>query len=244
MASIELKVPDIGSSAAVIEFLVKEGDSIAINQGLLTLESDKATMEVPASAGGVLKQWKVKLGDTLSEGDVIALLETAAEPAAVPAPTATPAAPAPKSAPASAQAAPKAAPAPKGDADHSCQLVVIGSGPGGYTAAFRAADLGMDVILVERYAALGGVCLNVGCIPSKALLASSEKYEEATRHLSEHGIEVGTAGVSDQPGGMEAAKTFGWCLASQSASTTCCRLFCAYTVVPSNLRILSCCRSS
>ncbi|MEY2867556.1 MAG: hypothetical protein RIQ43_1582, partial [Pseudomonadota bacterium] len=169
MAAIELKVPDIGGSAAVIEFLVKEGDTVASNQGLLTLESDKATMEVPASASGVLKQWKVKLGDTLSEGDVIALLEAAGEPAAVPAPTATPAAPAPKAAPAPTVPAPKAAPAPKGDADHSCQLVVIGSGPGGYTAAFRAADLGMDVILVERYAQLGGVCLNVGCIPSKAL---------------------------------------------------------------------------
>ncbi len=139
MAAIELKVPDIGGSAAVIELLVKEGDTVASNQGLLTLESDKATMEVPASAGGVLKQWKVKLGDTLSEGDVIALLEAAGEPVAAPV--------APAAAPAISTPEPKAAPAPKGDANHHCQLVVIGSGPGGYTAAFRAADLGMDVIL-------------------------------------------------------------------------------------------------
>ena len=191
MAAIELKVPDIGGSAAVIEFLVKEGDTVASNQGLLTLESDKATMEVPASAGGVLTQWKVKLGDTLSEGDVIALLEAAGEPAAVPAPTATPAA---KSAPAPAEPAPKAAPSPKGDADHRCQLVVIGSGPGGYTAAFRAADLGMDVILVERYAQLGGVCLNVGCIPSKALLHAANVIEEV-KHVADIGLDFGAAKI-------------------------------------------------
>ena len=191
MAAIELKVPDIGGSAAVIEFLVKEGDTVASNQGLLTLESDKATMEVPASAGGVLTQWKVKLGDTLSEGDVIALLEAAGEPAAVPAPTATPAA---KSAPAPAEPAPKAAPSPKGDADHRCQLVVIGSGPGGYTAAFRAADLGMDVILVERYAQLGGVYLNVGCIPSKALLHAANVIEEV-KHVADIGLDFGAAKI-------------------------------------------------
>ena len=161
MATIELKVPDLGGSATVIEFLVKEGDTITANQGLLTLESDKATMEVPASDGGVLKQWKVKLGDTLSDGDVIAELEAAD--------LSTAAAPAESTTPAPAAPAPKSAPTPKGDADHQCQLVVIGSGPGGYTAAFRAADLGMDVVLVERYLQLGGVCLNVGCIPSKAL---------------------------------------------------------------------------
>ena len=194
MAAIELKVPDIGGSAVVIEFLVKEGDNVATNQGLLTLESDKATMEVPASAGGVLKQWKVKLGDTLSEGDVIALLEAAGESAAVSAPTATPAAPAPKAAPAPAVPGAKAAPAPKGDTDHSCQLVVVGSGPGGYTAAFRAADLGMDVILVERYVQLGGVCLNVGCIPSKALLHAANVIEEV-KHVAEIGLDFGAAKI-------------------------------------------------
>jgi len=205
MAVIELKVPDIGGSAAVIEFLVKEGDTVAVNQGLLTLESDKATMEVPASAGGLLKQWKVKLGDTLNEADVIALLESASDqsvgaPLAAPT-TAAPAAAAPPAA-ASVQtatgaqpAAPlQAAPAPSGDADHRCQLVVIGSGPGGYTAAFRAADLGMDVILVERYAELGGVCLNVGCIPSKALLHAANVIEEA-RHAADYGIAFGEAKI-------------------------------------------------
>jgi dihydrolipoamide dehydrogenase len=196
MSTIELKVPDIGGSAAVIEFLVKEGESIAANQGLLTLESDKATMEVPASAGGVLKQWKVKLGDTLSEGDVIAVLETA-ESAAAPAPSPTPAASSTSTTAASpAPAAPtaKTEPMPKGDADHQCQLVVIGSGPGGYTAAFRAADLGMDVILVERYAQLGGVCLNVGCIPSKALLHAANVIEEV-KHVAEIGLDFGAAKI-------------------------------------------------
>ncbi|MFM1783721.1 MAG: dihydrolipoyl dehydrogenase, partial [Pseudomonadota bacterium] len=172
MAAIELKVPDIGGSAAVIELLVKEGDTVASNQGLLMLESDKATMEVPASAGGVLKQWKVKLGDTLSEGDVIALLESAGEPVAAPV--------APVAAPAISTPEPKAAPAPKGDADHHCQLVVIGSGPGGYTAAFRAADLGMDV--------------NVGCIPSKALLHAANVIEEV-KHVADIGLDFGAAKI-------------------------------------------------
>ena len=186
MAAIELKVPDIGGSAAVIEFLVKEGDTVANNQGLLTLESDKATMEVPASAGGVLKQWKVKLGDTLSEGDVIALLEAVGEPVAAPV--------APLAASAISTPEPKAAPAPKDDADHRCQLVVIGSGPGGYTAAFHAADLGMDVILVERYAQLGGVCLNVGCIPSKALLHAANVIEEV-KHVADIGLDFGAVKI-------------------------------------------------
>ncbi|MBP7981949.1 MAG: dihydrolipoyl dehydrogenase, partial [Arenimonas sp.] len=195
MSTIELKVPDIGGSAAVIEFLAKEGDAIAANQGLLTLESDKATMEVPASAGGVLKVWQVKLGDTLNEGDVIALLEVSG------AVDASPAAPEPKSGPAAPVHAPApqtpipvAAPSTKGDADHVCQLVVIGSGPGGYTAAFRAADLGMDVILVERYVQLGGVCLNVGCIPSKALLHAANVIEEV-KHVAEIGLDFGAAKI-------------------------------------------------
>lgn len=189
MSTIELKVPDIGGSAAVIEILAKEGDTITANQGVLTLESDKATMEVPASAGGVLKQWKVKLGDTLSEGDVIAVLEAAGATTAV-----TPSGPAAAPIPAPAPPAPKAASVPKGDADHTCQLVVIGSGPGGYTAAFRAADLGMDVILVERYPQLGGVCLNVGCIPSKALLHAANVIEEV-KHVAEIGLDFGAANI-------------------------------------------------
>lgn len=189
MSTIELKVPDIGGSAAVIEILANEGDTITANQGVLTLESDKATMEVPASAGGVLKQWKVKLGDTLSEGDVIAVLEAASATTAV-----TPSGPAAAPIPAPAPPAPKAASVPKGDADHTCQLVVIGSGPGGYTAAFRAADLGMDVILVERYPQLGGVCLNVGCIPSKALLHAANVIEEV-KHVAEIGLDFGAAKI-------------------------------------------------
>ena len=204
MNTIELKVPDIGGSAAIIEFLAKEGDTITVNQSLLTLESDKATMEVPASAGGVLKSWKVKIGDTVNEGDVIAeldastvsatVIETKVTPPAAPASKPGLAASAQASVPATQAPIPVAAPAAKGDADLSCQLVVIGSGPGGYTAAFRAADLGMDVILVERYAQLGGVCLNVGCIPSKALLHAANVIEEV-KHVADIGLDFGAAKI-------------------------------------------------
>lgn len=210
MGAIELKVPDLGGSAAVIELLAKEGDAIAANQGLLTLESDKATMEVPASAAGVLKQWKVKIGDTLNEGDVFALVESVGAPLAAPESKAAPAAPTPSSvgaihespaidtpaAPAKntpgIERAQQAAPLQK--TDFVCQLVVIGSGPGGYTAAFRAADLGMDVILVERYPQLGGVCLNVGCIPSKALLHAANVIEEV-KHVADIGLDFGAAKI-------------------------------------------------
>ena len=204
MNTIELKVPDIGGSAAIIEFLAKEGDTITVNQSLLTLESDKATMEVPASAGGVLKSWKVKIGDTVGDGDVGAVvdasavsatvIETKVTPPAAPASKPGLAASAQASVPATQAPIPVAAPAAKGDADLSCQLVVIGSGPGGYTAAFRAADLGMDVILVERYAQLGGVCLNVGCIPSKALLHAANVIEEV-KHVADIGLDFGAAKI-------------------------------------------------
>ncbi|MEO7014487.1 MAG: biotin/lipoyl-containing protein, partial [Dokdonella sp.] len=197
---IEIKVPDIGGSAGIpiIEVLVKVGDSVRKNQGIVTLESDKATMEVPSPEDGVVKEVKVKLGDTASEGTVVALLETAA---AVEKP-ATAAAPAlkvaesekkevPKAAPMKSDVpAPKAAPASGGKADIECQVVVLGSGPGGYTAAFRAADLGQDTVLIERYATLGGVCLNVGCIPSKALLHAGRVIEEAA-HAEDIGISFG-----------------------------------------------------
>ena len=177
MADIEVKVPDIGdySDVPVIEVLVAVGDSVQKDQGLVTLESDKATLEVPSSAAGVVKELKVKLGDTLSEGSVVVVLEAAGEaaaakpapaaaaPAAKPPLTPSPAAPAEPVAPTAALASGRAA-------DIECRMVVLGAGPGGYTAAFRSADLGMDTVLVERYASLGGVCLNVGCIPSKALL--------------------------------------------------------------------------
>ena len=181
---IEIKVPDIGGSkdVPVIELLAKVGDAIAIDQGLVTLESDKATMEVPCTAAGVLKEWKVKVGDGVSEGQVIAVLEAAAAAPAVVAPAPAPAA--------TAAPKPAAAPALASNADIQCQLVVLGSGPGGYTAAFRGADLGLDVVLVERYEKLGGVCLNVGCIPSKALLHAAEVINEA-KHAAAYGVTFG-----------------------------------------------------
>ncbi|GAB3752969.1 dihydrolipoyl dehydrogenase [Lysobacter olei] len=211
MATIELKVPDIGGydDVPVIELLVAVGDTVAKDQGLVTLESDKATMEVPASHAGVIKELKVKLGDAVSEGSVIAVIDAvgegaaeAAAPAAAPAPAvaavSTPApATVPASTPASAMALSAAAPAGPASAaasgrkaDVECRMLVLGAGPGGYTAAFRSADLGMDTVLVERYAALGGVCLNVGCIPSKALLHAAAVIDEAA-HASEYGIDFG-----------------------------------------------------
>ncbi|MFT3790805.1 MAG: dihydrolipoyl dehydrogenase [Rudaea sp.] len=192
MATTEVKVPDIGdySNVPVIEILVKVGDTVTKDQGLVTLESDKATMEVPSSVAGVVKEIKVKLGDEISEGSVVAIIDGAgAAPAKAEAPKAAPA-------PAPAAAAPAAAPAPKAagasgrKADVECQVVVLGSGPGGYTAAFRSADLGMNTVLIERYATLGGVCLNVGCIPSKALLHAAKVIDEAS-HAGEIGIDFG-----------------------------------------------------
>ncbi|HKW36476.1 MAG TPA: dihydrolipoyl dehydrogenase [Burkholderiales bacterium] len=179
---IEVKVPDIGDfeSVDVIEVLIKPGDRVAKEASLITLESDKATMEIPSSAAGVVRELRVKIGDKVSKGSVIALLEEEAGAAASPAPPSTGAAVAPI-----AVVAPAAA--YSGGSDLSCDVVVLGSGPGGYSAAFRAADLGMNTVLVERYPVLGGVCLNVGCIPSKALLHIAAVMDEA-RHLSEHGV--------------------------------------------------------
>ncbi|WP_099490606.1 dihydrolipoyl dehydrogenase [Stenotrophomonas maltophilia] len=203
MATIEVKVPDIGdySDVPVIEVLVAVGDTVKKDQGLVTLESDKATLEVPSSAAGVVKEIKVKLGDTLSEGAVVVVLdaEGAAEaPAKAAAPAPAPAAAAPASKPpvtpshrAPAEpAAPKAALSSGKPADIECEMVVLGSGPGGYTAAFRAADVGLDTVLVERYASLGGVCLNVGCIPSKALLHAAAVIDEVA-HAGDFGVEFG-----------------------------------------------------
>ena len=273
MATIEVKVPDIGdySDVPVIEVLVAVGDTVAKDQGLVTLESDKATMEVPSSAAGVVKELKVKVGDTLSEGAVVAVIESAeasgasASPAsekeatgdlpqeatgqdqkqiaarfpadatsasALPEPRASGSQTAPLAPPGppslkggattaslstssaartasfplekgatgdlpaegartqAATPAPKAASATGRKPDVECALVVLGSGPGGYTAAFRAADLGLDTVIVERYATLGGVCLNVGCIPSKALLHSAAVIDEAA-HASDYGITFG-----------------------------------------------------
>jgi len=183
---IEVKVPDIGDfkDVPVIEVLVKAGDSIKQEDSLVTLESDKATMEVPAPEAGVVKELRVKLGDKVSQGSVILLLESdgtrapapkAEAPAPAIAPSAPPAAPAPVS----------AGPRPSGDYD--ADVIVLGSGPGGYTAAFRAADLGKKVVLIERYTDLGGVCLNVGCIPSKALLHAARVLTEA-QEMSHFGL--------------------------------------------------------
>ena len=202
MANIELKVPDIGGydDVPVIEVLVAVGDVVKKDQGLVTLESDKATMEVPASASGRIVEIKVKVGDKLSEGSVVAIAEVAVEGAAVgaasPAPTsaASTPAPAPTTPPAVAPAASAKGPQPAAasgrKADVECRMLVLGAGPGGYTAAFRSADLGMDTVLVERYPSLGGVCLNVGCIPSKALLHAAAVVDEAA-HASDYGIDFG-----------------------------------------------------
>src|SRR5580765_3452736 len=171
---VEAKVPDIGdyTNVPVIEILVKPGDTVTKDQGLVTLESDKATMEVPSSVAGVVKEIKVKLGDEISEGTVVAIVESEGASAA-PAPKTPPSAAAAAASPASGGSAAKAAPAPTPTAsatpapkaagasgrkaDIECQVVVLGSGPGGYTAAFRSADLGMNTVLIERYATLGGV---------------------------------------------------------------------------------------
>jgi dihydrolipoamide dehydrogenase len=182
---IEVKVPDIGDfkDIDVIEVLVKPGDRVAKEASLITLESDKATMEIPSSDAGVVKELRVKVGDKVSQGSVIALLEAESAGAVPPAPR--PAAPA-----APKISAPEATKAYGGAADMTCDVLVLGSGPGGYSAAFRAADLGLNSVLVERYPTLGGVCLNVGCIPSKALLHIAAVMDEA-KHLSEHGIGFG-----------------------------------------------------
>jgi dihydrolipoamide dehydrogenase len=198
--TIEVKVPDLGGhdNVPVIEVLVKAGDRVEKEQSLITLESDKATMEVPSSAAGVVKDVKVKVGDEVSEGAVILTLEAeASAPAAgkqedqgkanAPAPAAPAAAPATQPRPAGEGKAPQAAGASGRQPDLECKLVVLGSGPGGYTAAFRAADLGVDTVLVERYASLGGVCLNVGCIPSKALLHAAAVIDEAEA-MAAHGV--------------------------------------------------------
>ncbi len=212
MAEIQVKVPDIGDfkDVAVIELLVKPGDTVAVEQSLVTVESDKASMEIPSTHAGVVKALAVKLGDTVNEGSVLLTLEAAASspspagagegrgeggaasssaaPASAPAPSPQPS---PASGRGSEQPAPTAA-SYAGTADLDCDVLVLGGGPGGYSAAFRAADLGLKVVLVERYAQLGGVCLNVGCIPSKALLHVAAVMDEVS-HLAALGIDYGGA---------------------------------------------------
>ena len=240
-----LKVPDIGdfSNVEIIEVLVKPGDVVAVEQSLITVESDKASMEIPATAAGTIVEMKVKLGDKVSQGSDIAVIEAAGEgagaapaaaagasggaaagapasgstgaagtgsPASAPAGSGASGAGVSAAAPAAAAGAasgaagaapvaaarpgPQPAPATDRKADVECDMLVIGGGPGGYSAAFRAADLGMKVVIVERYATLGGVCLNVGCIPSKALLHTVAVMEEA-RAFAAHGIRFGAPEV-------------------------------------------------
>ncbi|PID46805.1 MAG: dihydrolipoyl dehydrogenase [Proteobacteria bacterium] len=179
---IEVTVPNIGDfdGVEIIEVLVATGDVVAAEDSLITVESDKASMEIPSSHSGTVTSVAVSVGDTVSEGSLILTLEAEASSASA----AQPETAAPETSPVEATPAEAASPAPTaatfdGESDQHAQLVVLGSGPGGYTAAFRAADLGLNVILVERYDNIGGVCLNVGCIPSKALLHTAEIINEA-----------------------------------------------------------------
>ena len=187
---IEVKVPDIGDfkDVPVIEVLVKPGDPVKAEDALITLESDKATLDVPSPGAGVVQELKIKVGDRVSEGALILILDAVGAAAA--------AMPAVPTVPPSATVAPGAAPPPvaaptagayAGSVDVECEMLVLGAGPGGYSAAFRSADLGMKTVLVERYPTLGGVCLNVGCIPSKALLHTAAIMDEA-KAMAHHGI--------------------------------------------------------
>ena len=190
---VEIRIPDIGDvdKVTVIELLVAAGERVEVDDGLITLESDKASMDVPTTVAGVVEKLLVQVGDEVGEGDPIVSLtvaEVGGVEEAAPAPSqlavqeTTQASPPPKAAAPAAQAKPTA--------DIETEVLVLGSGPGGYTAAFRAADLGRRVVLVERYASLGGVCLNVGCIPSKALLHAARVLDEAAA-FKEHGIDFG-----------------------------------------------------
>src|SRR5271155_1112624 len=192
MAS-EIRLPDIGDfkDVPVIEIHVKPGQTVAKEEVVLTLESDKATLDVPAPEAGVIGEIKVKIGDKVSEGSLLATwagdAAAAAPPAAkAPAPSAAAAPPVAK--------APAPSPAPTAKADFECAVLVLGAGPGGYTAAFRAADLGQKVVLVERHKTLGGVCLNVGCIPSKALLHVAKVIDEAA-DFGAHGVKFGAPSI-------------------------------------------------
>ena len=206
MAALEIKVPDIGdfSEVTVIELMVKAGDTVAVDQSLITVESDKASMEIPSSHAGVVKSLVVKLGDKVAEGSVVLVMEVAGAASAAPVAATVPstsaavsAAPVPVAAPA-AVATPLMVPNAAsygGTVDLDCDLLVLGAGPGGYSAAFRAADLGLKVVLVERYATLGGVCLNVGCIPSKALLHVASVMDEVS-HMAALGVDFGSPVVN------------------------------------------------
>jgi dihydrolipoyl dehydrogenase len=185
----EVRVPDIGdfTDVPVIEIHVAAGEEVALEDPLVTLESDKATMDVPAPRAGVIRQLSVQIGDRVSEGSVILTLESNGASPSGPSQT-----PEQSASEASVQREPAPPPPPSqdGGGEHDAQVVVIGSGPGGYTAAFRAADLGLRTVLIERYDHLGGVCLNVGCIPSKALLHAAKLLAEV-EEMAERGIKFG-----------------------------------------------------
>ena len=193
MAS-EIRLPDIGDfkDVPVIEIHIKPGQTVAKEEVLLTLESDKATLDVPAPEAGVIGEIKVKIGDKVSEGSLLATWAGEAAAAAAPPAAKAPAPPAAAAPPAAKAPAPSPEPAEK--ADFECDVLVLGSGPGGYTAAFRAADLGQKVVLVERHKTLGGVCLNVGCIPSKALLHVAKVIDEAA-DFGAHGVKFGAPSI-------------------------------------------------
>jgi len=194
VSALEIKVPDIGDfkDVDVVEILVKPGDRVEKEASLITLETDKATMEIPSPAAGRVKELRVKVGDKVSKDSSILVLEAGDGAAEARAPVQS-RAPAAAGAPPKAAATP-AAPAFKGSADVNCDVMVLGSGPGGYSAAFRCADLGLNTVLVERYPTLGGVCLNVGCIPSKALLHVAAVMDEAAQ-MAEHGVDFGAPRV-------------------------------------------------
>ena len=214
MSTVEVKVPNIGDfkDVEIIELMVKPGDTIKVDQSLVTVESDKASMEIPSTHAGVVQELKVKVGDKVNEGSLLLTVEESGAGASAPAAEAKPAASAAPAAQIGAQAptaaagptdsyapahkadaaAPNAVPAPNaasysGQVDVECEMMVLGAGPGGYSAAFRSADLGMNTVLVEKYATLGGVCLNVGCIPSKALLHVAHIMDE-TAHMADLGV--------------------------------------------------------
>ncbi|MBT8129234.1 MAG: FAD-dependent oxidoreductase, partial [Gammaproteobacteria bacterium] len=189
---VNVEVPDIGdfTDVDIIEVLVAAGDQIAAEDALITLESDKATIEIPSPQAGTVKEVLVKVNDKVSQGDTILTMElSGTKTASTVAPGKQPAI-TEQSEPAQAAQAPEAKAAPAGASDMHAEVVVLGSGPGGYTAAFRAADLGKQVILLEKYDSIGGVCLNVGCIPSKALLHTAQIITE-TEEMAAHGVTFG-----------------------------------------------------
>ncbi|MEM8816215.1 MAG: dihydrolipoyl dehydrogenase [Pseudomonadota bacterium] len=206
-AAVELKVPELGefSDVEVIEVLVAPGDTVAVEDALVTLETDKASMDVPASRAGKIVSVAVAVGDKLNTGDIVATVEAEEVQDAEseePEDTVSTRVMSESEIAAATGGTLPAGKAEPADSTHRAELVVIGAGPGGYTAAFRAADLGMDVILIERYPSLGGVCLNVGCIPSKALLHAAKVIDDA-KAMADHGVSFGEPSI-------DAGKLGGW----------------------------------